>query len=147
KDTDRTECGDTQTNLVCKRHDTPPRFSKGVQRAEGVAGTIERYPAPARIADGSRRDRRKRIVGLRKCDARRRHSSLHSPRTETSARPVSKSSSKEDYSIPRRPKSPSYWRGCRKKSGQTIGSDFRVASHSEELTQSTTGRLYPEQQT
>jgi hypothetical protein len=43
-----------------------------------------------------RRDRRKRIVGLRECDARRRHSRCHSPRTETSARPVSKSSSKED---------------------------------------------------
>src|SRR4030081_1139782 len=34
--------------------------------------------------------------------------SCHSPRTETSARPVAKSSSKEDYRIPRPSKRPSY---------------------------------------
>ena len=37
----------------------------------------------------------------------------HSPRTEASARPVSKSSSKQDYTIPHPSKRPSYWPGCR----------------------------------
>src|SRR3982075_588249 len=56
-------------------------------------------------------------------------SRCHSPRTETSARPVSKSSSKEDYTIPRLSKRPSYWPGRgTNNSVNTSGSNVRVGS-------------------
>src|SRR6267142_3021844 len=79
------------------------------------------------------RDRHKRTVGFIEsampADGIPR---CHSPRTETSARPVSKSSSKEDYRIPRPSKRPSYWPGCRTNNPvKTNGSDVRVGSNSE----------------
>src|SRR6267378_4473424 len=44
----------------------------------------------------------------------------HSPRTETSARPVSKSSSKKDYTIPRPSKRPHVGRSAAQQRGRTV---------------------------
>jgi hypothetical protein len=52
----------------------------------------------------------------------------HSPRTEMSARPVSKGSSKEDYTIPRPFKRYSYWQRCRTNKRVKTDSDVRVGS-------------------
>jgi len=73
------------------------------------------------------RDRHKRMVGFIEsampADGIPR---CHSPRTETSARPVSKSSSKEDYRIPRPSKRPSYWPGCRTNNPVKTSAAVRV---------------------
>src|SRR5260221_13312016 len=95
--------------------------------------------ASPRARPGSVRDRHKRTVGFIEsampADGIPR---CHSPRTETSARPVSKSSFKEDYRILRTPKRPSYWPGCRKNNPvKTNGSDVRVGSKPEKLNAST----------
>src|ERR1700704_6426417 len=76
------------------------------------------------------RDRHKRTVGFIESAMRADGiSRCHSPRTETSARPVSKSSSKEDYTIPRLSKRPSYWPGRgTNNSVNTSGSNVRVGS-------------------
>jgi hypothetical protein len=71
------------------------------------------------------------------CDARRRHFPLpFASKTETSARPVSKSSSKEDYRIPRPSKRPSYWLGYRtnnpvKANGPHVRDGSRLCENSD----------------
>jgi hypothetical protein len=72
-------------------------------------------------------------------------SRCHSPRTETSARPVSKSSSKEDYTIPRLSKRPSYWPGRgTNNSVNTSGSNVRVGSKAELTAPKSSFRYTPQ---
>jgi hypothetical protein len=67
KDTGRAERGDTQTNLACKCHDTPPRFSKGVQRVEAFRAQASAIPRPRALRMPTKRPAQKdcRFKGVR----------------------------------------------------------------------------------
>ena len=84
-----------------------------------VAVKVKAFRVPVRHGECSVRDRHKRTVGLlRVLCPPMAFPAAHSPRTETSARPVSNSSSKQDYTIPRPSKRPHTGRGRHKQLGQ-----------------------------
>jgi len=92
-------------------------FSKGVQRVEALRAQSIAIPRPRALRMPTKRPAQKdcRFKSSMPADGVTR---CHSPQTETSARPVSKSSFKEDYMISRPPKRPSYWPMSHRQSGQ-----------------------------